>query len=204
MVSNISASVHSKTAFSSPLILLHRPITSQCSSSSYISGMYLTIIKKVKQSRERSAQALRVPGGWGSQISRQSAHENGKVDSSTHRQPLPPRKYSRYSFSVRDWVKPGAIVRPEGLFMSIKNSNDITGNRIRDRQAWSAVPQPTAPPRAPYLTIIIIIIIIITNLYFKYFSTNTYNTIKQKLLGLQWLTTRVPPLPILNLRQSSL
>jgi len=37
-------------------------------------------------------------GGWGSQISRQSAHEGGKVVSPTHRPLLPPRKYSWYSF----------------------------------------------------------------------------------------------------------
>ena len=33
--------------------------------------------------------------------------------------------------------------------MSVKNSNDTIGNRIRDLPACSAVPQPTAPPLAP-------------------------------------------------------
>ena len=33
--------------------------------------------------------------------------------------------------------------------MSIKNSNDTNGNRTRDLPAFSAVPQPTAPSRAP-------------------------------------------------------
>ena len=31
----------------------------------------------------------------------------------------------------------------------MKNFNDTIGNRTRDRLACSAVPQPTAPPRAP-------------------------------------------------------
>jgi hypothetical protein len=33
--------------------------------------------------------------------------------------------------------------------MSMKNSNDIIGNRTRTFPACSAVPQATAPPRAP-------------------------------------------------------
>jgi len=57
-------------------------------------------------------QSLRVPGGWGSQISRQSAHEGGKVVSPTYRQPLPPENIPG---TVRGWVNFRAIVRPEGL-----------------------------------------------------------------------------------------
>jgi transposase len=84
-------------------------------------------LKEVKQSHYRPEQAFRVPGGWGSQISRQSAHEGGKVVSPTHR--------------------PQGHTATETI-MSMKNSNDNIGNRTRDIPTCRAVPQPTAPPRA--------------------------------------------------------
>jgi hypothetical protein len=49
---------------------------------------------KVKQSHYRPGETLNFAGGWGNQISRQSAHEGGKVFSLMHRPPLPPRRYS--------------------------------------------------------------------------------------------------------------
>jgi hypothetical protein len=74
----------------------------------------LANIFKVKQSHYRPWQALRVPVGWGSQISRQSAHEGGKVDSATYRPPLPQKIFLVF-VSVRGWVDLSAIVRQEGL-----------------------------------------------------------------------------------------
>jgi hypothetical protein len=69
---------------------------------------------KVKQSHYRPCQTLRVPGDWGSQILRQSAHEGYKVVSPTHRPPLLQQTFL-VLISVRGGVDPRAIVRPEGL-----------------------------------------------------------------------------------------
>jgi hypothetical protein len=88
----------------------------------------------------------RVPAGWGSQISRNSAHEGGKVVSPTHRPPLPPQEVFLLPISVRGWVDPRGHSAARRI-ISMKNSNDTIGNRTRDHPACSAVPQPTAPPR---------------------------------------------------------
>jgi hypothetical protein len=70
---------------------------------------------KVKQSHYRPGQALRIPGCWVSQISRQSAHEGSKVVSLTHQPPLPPQELFMVLISVTSWVNPRTTVRPEGL-----------------------------------------------------------------------------------------
>src|SRR5215510_13741196 len=67
---------------------------------------------------------LRVPAGSGSQISRQSAHEGGKVVSPTHRPPLPAQEIflvlisvvGRVAQSTTDWTARGSNLGGGAIF----------------------------------------------------------------------------------------
>ena len=71
-----------------------------------------------------------------------------KVPSSKHRPPLPPRKYSWYSFLLETESSPG----PQGGRKDYINENysDTIGNRTRDLRACSVEAQPTAPLSVPF------------------------------------------------------
>ena len=116
------------------------PLTSVHSEKKWRASIYSSFVM-VKQSHYRPGQALRVPGGWGSQISRQSAHEGGKIVSPTHRPPLLPRKYSWYSCLLQAESAPRAIMWPEGL---CQWKIPITPSGIKPTTF-----RLVAPPRAP-------------------------------------------------------
>jgi len=121
-----------------------------------VNGLLLTILLgtticghlvKVQQSHYRPQQALRVPGGWCSQISRQSAHKGGKVVSPTHWPPLPQEIFLVLIAVMRPSQPQGHSVA--GRIMSMKNSNDTIGNWTCDLPVCTTVPQPNVPSHTP-------------------------------------------------------
>jgi len=95
--------------------------------------------RKVKQSAFQEAEASRFHYNRRIKVVRLSSFRTGR---------LYPSKYSRYSFLLENESTPGPQCGRKNYV------NDRIRNRTRDLPACSAVPQPTAPLRAPGDTLI--------------------------------------------------
>jgi hypothetical protein len=84
--------------------------------------------------KEIPGQALRIPEGWGFQVSRQSTPEGGKVVSPTLPPSFPHKKYSWYSFLL------------EAEYV---NEKAQWPHRESNPRPFGSVPHPTVSPRAP-------------------------------------------------------
>jgi hypothetical protein len=93
----------------------------------------------------RPGQALRVPEGLGSKISRQLAH-GGTVVSLTHWTPLLPGHIP--GAHLCDRLSRSQRHKAARRIMPMKHSSDTIGNRTRDNPACRGMPQPSALPRA--------------------------------------------------------
>ena len=101
---------------------------------------------KAKESLYKPLQTLKVPGASGSQISKESTNESGKVVSLTHRPPLPTRKYSWYSFLLQAESTPGLLWGRKDYV----NEKFQWQHQESNPRPCSALPQPTAPSRASW------------------------------------------------------
>ena len=86
--------------------------------------------EKVKQTLHSLGQALSVPDGWGFQISRQSAHEGGKV-SILHTGHLYPPGYIPGTYFCYRLSQPQGH-SAAGRIKSMKNRNDTIENWTRN------------------------------------------------------------------------
>jgi len=118
---------------------------------SYLPFTNFNTSRKIKQSHYGSEQPQRVPGFWGSHISRQLALEGGKVVS-PKQWPSLPREIFLGLISVRGWVNPRTIMRPEGL---CRRKIPMTPSRIETATfqvvaKWVNQLRHRVPPTATY------------------------------------------------------
>ena len=99
----------------------------------------LVYLHKQKSSNGVAVRLTRVPGGWGSQNSRQSAHEGGKVVGPTH---CP--GYTLALISFTGWFGPRNTVPPELRHWKIQWHH-------RESSPWPSGASTSAPRLAPVI-----------------------------------------------------